>query len=216
MKKPKGQFEKNKKLIMDEFDKELEAGVEYLEERLSSHFGGLIGAAIRRVSRQLFSWFVSVGGMERGRKGFEYTIDKARDVEKKSIEEVVEKGRGQYLRHHELYIRSKKSHPSFQDLTEALTEEFRTRLIIYAPLVAAEGEDYAGLVRSAYPEGKDLKARVREHLASTEKVLSLVESADGLLGIPRLLKDPVLKVVRSSFSFMKDRLLHKTDEIYRK
>ncbi|MBI2890703.1 MAG: hypothetical protein HYY13_07950 [Nitrospirae bacterium] len=204
-----------KQLIMEEFDRELRESFGFIEEKLGKTFGGPLGAIVRKIAGELFGWFIRMGGTDRGRRSFEMIVDQAAKAGRDNVKDVIDASLDHYLKLNELFIRASKNHPGLDRLRQALREEYEARLEIYGPLMESTGETYAELVRAAFPQQATLRGLMDRQFAATERVLGLMESEDGLFKIPTLVRKPVLKVIRSAYTIMRERIEKGTDRIYR-
>ncbi|MBI2061457.1 MAG: hypothetical protein HYT87_17090 [Nitrospirae bacterium] len=205
---------KAKQIIMDDFDRELNESFKYLEGKLGDVFGGPLGRIVRKVADELFGWFVKMGGTERGRRSFEMILDEAQRFNGKNVDDIIEKSMEAYLKLNELFLRADRNHESLDKLKALLHEEYEARLKIYGPLMGATADSYGELVRKTFPDRKVLDKLMKDQFDATEKVLDLIANENGLMRIPTLVRKPVLKVVRSSYALMRERIEKGTDKIY--
>lgn len=205
---------KARDIIMNDFDRELQESFEYLEQKLAGSFGGPLGKLIHKVADELFSWFIRMGGTERGRRSFEMILDEAAKVSGGNLSQVVDQALEHYLKLNEMFVRADKKHASIGRMRAALKKEFEARMKIYAPLMKEEAASYAELVRKAFPTREGIGRLMDEQFAATEEVLDMLESENGLIRIPAVVRKPVLKIVRSSYQFMRQRIEAGTDRIY--
>lgn len=205
---------KAKQIIMEDFDRELEESFKFLEGKLGDVFGGPLGRIVRKVADELFGWFVKMGGTERGRRSFEMILDEAQNFNGKNLDQIIGKTMEAYLKLNELFIRADRNHESLDKLKALLREEYEARLKIYGPLMGATADSYGELVRKSFPDRKVLDKLMKGQFEATEKVLDLIESENGLMRIPSFVRKPVLKVVRSSYALMRERIEKGTDKIY--
>lgn len=206
-------MKKNIRIIMEEMQREIEYAGDYLEERLKSRFPGILGAGIRKVARMLFNWIMNVGALERFNRNFEFVLKVAPQLKKKDLDTVVKENLGGYLKTNEVYLRANKKSKLYPSLEQLLEKEFASRLKIYSRLVEAKGDSYSELVRDAYPEKKELKKMVEEQFRITNDIIHLLGEGD-LVKVPLAIRSPVMKVISSSFQFMKEKILEDIEKIY--
>jgi len=210
--------EKKKKIVLERVEREIKSYGEFLERKIEERFSGIIGLAIRKTARMLFSWVMKSGVINRFKKNYEFILDTCEELNEKDIEinEIVKEKREGYLNSNEIYLRANKKAERIKELEKYLLEEFKIRLKIYSKILMADGGSYEELVRNAFKEKGELEKLIKEEFKIIKNTIELISSEKDLVRIPPAIRSPLLRIFSTSAEIMKEKMLEDIDKIYKK
>lgn len=206
-------MQKSREIIKKELISEIDGGLDFTKKKISRLYTGIF-SVFNPLMEKLFEWFGLEKARDAGIKRIDFFLDIACECNSKNIEKTVEKYFEEYLRHSESYARLDLKHGKFQEFKANQREEFRMRVEILSKLLAADGDTYDELVRSAFPKRSELDRLLGMEYEILERQMNLIEASQGLMKIPRLIRSEVLLVTKSAYEFQKKKMCERCDGIY--
>lgn len=207
-------FERNRRLVRERLDRELERGTGYVEDRLADLVSGPAGLLVNPAAKLIYRWIGEKAVKRRTRRQLEIVADLAGELDERSPEELVDRELDALLETEELGARGRRSHPRFDEVRDTIRDLLVQRLRIIGTLLRqGRGESYPEVVRSVY-DRDDVEPVTRDHFRRTRELLDLVQSEPSLLPVPPGFRDPLWTLVGDTVDWYEDRLETQFDAIF--
>lgn len=207
-------FERNRRLVRQRLDRELERGTDYVEDRLADLVSGPAGLLVNPAAKLIYRWIGEKAVKRRTRRQLEIVADLAEDLGEASPEELVDRNLDTLMETEELGVRGRESHDRFPEVRSTIRDLLVQRLRVIGTLLReGRGETYPEIVRSVY-DRDDVEPVTRDHFERTRELLSLVRSEPALLPVPPGFSDPLWTLVEDTVDWYEDRLETQFDEIF--
>lgn len=207
-------FERNRRLVRERLDRELDRGTDYVESRLEDLVSGPAGLLVNPAAKLIYRWIGEKAVKRRTRRQLEIVADLAEDLDDHTPEELVDRELEALLETEELVVRGRESHDRFDEVRETIRGLLVQRLRVIGTLLReGEGETYPEIVRSVYDRG-DVEPVTRDHFRRTRELLDLVQSEPTLLPVPPGFRDPLWTLIQDTVDWYEDRLETQFDEIF--
>ncbi len=121
---------------------------------------------------------------------------------------------GEYLRNDLIHRRANRRSKNFGALRNLLGELFVSRVDMIARLMGSRGGSYEELTRDAFRTRREAERFLAQQLAIHDDIIRLFEEDAGLLRIPGPVRGHILRVVRETYEYAKERVSERMDEIF--
>lgn len=207
-------FQRNRELVEERLDRELEAGTDYVEDRLTDLVSGPAAFLVNPAAKLIYKWIGEEAVKRRTRKQLTLVGDLARDLDEATAEELVDRNLEALLETEEVVARGRTSHERFDEAKEIIRGLLVQRLRVMGTLMReGEGETYPEVVRSVF-DRSEVEAVVDEHFEATRDLVNLARSNPSLLPVPPGFRDPLWALVADTVDWYESRMEDQLDEIF--
>lgn len=206
-----GEIGKRLDIIRKEIVSELERGFRHTDSEVQRLHSGIFGSIVKLV----YNYQARDQIQARGRQQLEVLLECAGECDVENFEDIIEEHFDDYLFYDEAYMRSRQLHPKHDALRRLVWRIYRSRVEAIIAVAKGTGDSYAQLVRSAMTKAQalDLLTRDFEHV---DKLIALVKREKGLLDIPTVARNDVIRMLDISCEYAKKRIRQRIEEIYSK
>lgn len=208
-------FDRNMDIIRDRLGFEIDIMLKFVENQVGNLFPGPLGVLLNPLARLFYHFAAQEAAIRRAREQLELYLECARKFDGKNLDRLVADNFDRFLRTEEIYARGNKRHPRWKDVLSAEKEIFRGRL---EPLVRlareGRGDTYEELSRSAFPSRKEAEEVLERQLEMGEELLALIRKEPGLVPIPAILRETVLRMLGTGVEFARKTLREQMDQTY--
>jgi hypothetical protein len=207
-------FERNRQLVEQRLDGELEAGTDFVEDRLTDLVSGPAAFLVNPAAKLVYKWIGEKAVKRRTRTQLELVGDLARDLDEASPEELVDEHLDELLETEEIAVRGRTSHDRFDEARDRIRDLLVQRLRILGTLIReGEGETYPELVRSVF-DRSEVEPVIEQHFRETRDLVDLASSNPSLLPVPPGFRDPLWTLVGDTVDWYESRMEDQLDDIF--
>lgn len=207
-------FERNLRLVRTRLDRELEAGADFVEDRLGEIVSGPAGVLLNPAAKLIYRWIGEKAVKRRTRSQLDVVAELARDLDEASADALVDRELDRLLETEEMAARGRTSHERFDEVRETIRGLLVQRVEVIGTLLReGRGETYPEIVRSVY-DRSDLEPVIEDHFERTRDLVALVRSEPSLLPVPPGFRDPLWTLVEDTVDWYEDRMADQFDEIF--
>jgi len=199
-------------VIRNEIKKEIEKGFDFADIEIGNLYTGL-STIVSPLIRIIYNFSERDQIKARSFAQLEVLLKCANECKGDNIDNIIEKYLDDYLFFDETYIRSQQSHPKFPHLKRLILNSFKNRLEVIITLLHGKGNDYNELVRSILSK-EEAESLLGNDLEQVGKVLKFIEDESDILNIPLIARKDILKMLRISYKYAKERFHMRINEIY--
>lgn len=181
--------------------RELALGSAYLDDQVAHLYSGALGRVVNPLVGIIYRFAQRERILRRARAQMGLLLDLAERWDGTNTRALVESRLEDLLKTEELYMRGKKDHPRFPEVADRLRQAFEGRLESLARIFRARGTTYDELAVSAYPTLEEAMVPIRRQFQIFEELLTLVETEENLLAIPRVIRREILHILRSVYEW---------------
>ena len=197
---------KNRAIILDRLRSDFNAREDRVHHRLSSRFPGVLGFPMRKAAEAVMAF-----------------------MNKRHLPDYIAEATGRFLDHVQagnvhtlkdgeamgnLLQLFDHAHPRYSEVFDNLDRAQYTLMKLYERLLAAEGESYPEIVRSAFPRKQEVKGLASEALAFAMQILHIVDRERDLLHVNGAVRWPLVRVIHSLAEQLDEITMSDIDEIY--
>lgn len=202
-------------LIRDRLEYEIGLMLAFVEKQVGGLFPGLLGVLLNPLARLFYHFAAQDAAVKRARRQLDLYLDCAAKYDGKNLDRLVAEHFDDFLKTEEMIVRGNRRHPKWKEVLAIEREIFRGRL---EPLVRlareGKGETYEELTRSAFPSRREAEEVLERQLELGERLIGLVRKEPGLVPIPSMLRETVLKMLDAGTHFARETLREQLDATY--
>jgi hypothetical protein len=207
-------YPKSKEILREQLVYELKLGNKNLKKKINHMYKGLKGFFLNPIIRVLYSIFIGPDIRDDMIAQIDDMLNAAEIMDgREDNEEFWEKWTKQYCDHDPWLKRCDKTHKIYPEILEMFEDGFQGSVKEFNKTLHTKANNYEELARGTFTR-EELVENFETSLRVTRETMEKVINTKGLLQIPSLIRDEVVKIMRVGFEYAEKLAWSKIEKIY--